>query len=120
MNLDLTKLDKAERLRLWRWRHGLTQREVADQLGLARESYINAEHHGRGRTIWPMVAAQLDTPAPTFDEALKLARRRYGQGRVRLAHALNTSHVTVWKMERRRDPKLLAFWKAQGFFHPDW
>lgn len=52
---------------------------------------------------------------PTLGQLCALARKRLGFDLRKTASLLGLSHVTLLKMERDNDPKLVVKWKRLGF-----
>lgn len=114
VNRNLTVLSKAERLWIVRtFEQGLSQDLAAPKAGLSHRKYVDIE---LGRApLTPLLKGRLSARKPPLGQRLRLARRRSRRGLRPLAAAVGVSHVTLLKMELRADPKLVNFWKSQGF-----
>ncbi len=99
------ELTKGERLRVLRWRRGLTQAEEAKRRGVGRTKYSRMENDrmpGDGLYLGR-------------SEAFAIARHR-SSPRLDLAgvaRLLGVSRVTVLKWERLGNPKLVDFWNRR-------
>ncbi len=109
-------MDLADHERLWLVRvfeQGVSQDEMAPRTRLSHNHYVAAEL-GR-RDLTPLLRQLYDYRIPPLEQRLRLARKRSGKQLKVLARALGVSHVTLLKMERRADARLVAFWRARGF-----
>jgi len=105
MELKYHELTKGERLRVMRWRRGLTQAAEAKRRGMGRTKYSRLEND---QAPGGVVSLQRN-------EVLALARYR-ASPRLDLADVarlLGVSRVTVLKWERLGNPKLVDFWNRR-------
>lgn len=114
INRNLTNLTPGERMWLARvFDQGVSQDVMAVRAKISHNRYVDAEL-GRCEPI-PLFKGMFDGQIPPLQQRLRLARRRSGRQLWSLAAAVGVSHVTLLKMERRADSRLVAFWKTQGF-----
>lgn len=111
---DLTVLHPSELFWVWRRRWNLSQDTAATLLGMPRTRYQQIERGSREERP----PANVRTLIPNLTDRLVLARRRCGLGLHPTALAAKTSHVTLLKMEREGDPRLVAFWRRLGYRFP--
>lgn len=92
---------------LARYREGKTQAQTAKKKKMSLKAYQKLEYY-------------LIPKSPLHSkfkngEMCALARRRHGMPLRDTATLLGLSHVTLLKMERENDPKLVVKWKRLGF-----
>ena len=115
MNKDLSDLSAGERLRIWRWRRGWSQRRAADFFGVHRHTLLAAEND---RSVLSAPGAKRAYAAEsTLATALRTARRRSGIDGRTVAKLAGVSHVTFLAAEAAGHGWLVEFWEARGFRH---
>lgn len=115
MNGDLAVLSPGERLRLWRWRRGWSQRRAAEFFGVHRHTLLAAEND---RSVLSAPGAKRAYGAePTLPLALRIARKRWGVDGRTLARKAGVSHVTFLAAEAAGRGWLVEFWQDRGFRH---
>lgn len=109
-DFNLNKLSHGEAYWLWRRRHGKTQAQMGEFLGVCEKLYWQIENDQVRRGV----VARYPTPKPP--ELCALARRRDGRTLRELAAAMGLgSHVTFLACEREADPRLVKAWKGLGY-----
>lgn len=111
-------INDGERLRLWRWAGGHTQRKAARLLGVSRWVVQNIESGMLPLTMIddPAVHDGLGgVDAPWLQLRLARYRARRRRGLTALARALGVSRVTYLAWERAVDPRLVNFLKNKGY-----
>lgn len=114
INHDLTTLAPGERLWLARvFGQGVSQDLMAPKAKISHNHYVSIE---LGRLpLTPLLKGLLNARIPPLQQRLRLARRRSRRHLRPLAKAVGVSHVTLLKMEREANQKLVRFWCGQGF-----
>lgn len=113
-NLDLTQRTRGEDLWVWRHIYGYSQWDAGMKFDIHGDVWGEAERDTKyhKRIPHPLLAPGLKISTPVL---LRLARKRFGMGsRGTAAAAGYGSHVALLKAEGRGDPKLVAYWEAQG------
>jgi DNA-binding XRE family transcriptional regulator len=102
----------------------MSQADAAKHLGIGFTSYqrleagghirfmIDASDLGSIRDISQIIG---EVSKPTRAEMCTLARRRSGLKLEEIAACLGTTHVTILKLERTADPKIVRFWVDEGY-----
>lgn len=133
MNKDLSRLNAAEELWLWRirqpvndprpgkYRHGcMTRAEAAKFLGMSLERYKNLEIGKRINIAvdeLPSLAfLRMPRPEMSLREQLLLARRRSGRYIRVIAEDYGHSHTSLLTHEEMASRRLIDYWIAKGFF----
>lgn len=114
VNKNLTAIAEEERLWLARvFGQGVSQDIMAPRAKVSHNRYVDIE---LGRLpMPPLLKGLLSGQKPPLGQRLRLARRRSGRQLRPLSRAIGVSHVTLLKMERRADGRLVKFWQSQGF-----
>ncbi len=115
INYNLAALSAAEQLWLARrYGQGVSQDIAAPRAKLSHNLYVDMEL-GRRPLTGPLRALAARAGGLTLPQQLRLARRRSRRQLAPLAKAIWVSRVTYLAMERRADPRLIAFWRDRGF-----
>jgi len=135
MNKDLSQLNTAEELWLWRirqpmrqeiarpfqrrHRHEMSRREAAKYLGISLERYTHLERGHRVQMAIDEMPAlaflHMERPEMSLREQLWLARRRSGLLIRLIAQEIGVSHQTVLSREDNGTRSLIDYWAAKGF-----